>query len=155
MPVTMESLGIDRLSVEDREDLVRQIRASLGAEPGPPSLSLEWSASLTALRKLGRLPDDWDQCGSVAPTVEVVERVADILTDLSQGPFPPPDDFSVGGAGEITACWWFDGGGYFEMRVARPDHVRWMASWADRPSQHGEGYSLEARQVLGAMLKPD
>lgn len=39
MPTTMKSLGIDRLSVDERLALMHEIWDSLAAEPGSPHLS--------------------------------------------------------------------------------------------------------------------
>jgi putative addiction module component (TIGR02574 family) len=65
MPVTLESLGIDRLSREDRLALVQAIWDSIAAEPNPPLLTEEQRSELE--RRLAdhtANPDDivpWEQ----------------------------------------------------------------------------------------------
>jgi len=70
MPVTMEQLGLDRLSRSERLDLVRELWDSIAAEPGESLLS---DAQRTELRR--RMADDDADPGAGTPW-EVVKAKA-------------------------------------------------------------------------------
>lgn len=115
----MSSLPLNRRYQEARPGVLQAEALDWG------NVAEGWVRSNSRLMGLLQLEDGWDGEDAKAPDPRVIRSVFDLLDQLREARFPPPDRIVAGLEGELVLEWqqppW-----HFELETSRPYHGEWM-----------------------------